>query len=101
MVWFWAAEGDRLLVGEPDAGKASLQCQLAKDEEQAAWFVRMTNELETANANRAIDLMILMLNGAFNDEVFIKQMLRLRNDPEINGDCSFIVTCWNGECEII
>ena len=38
-----------------------------------------------------------MLDDPFNDEKFIKQMMRLRNDPEINGNFSIIVTCWNGE----
>ncbi len=99
--WLRAAEGDRLLVGVPGAGKTSLLYQLAKDVEQAAWFVRTKNELEIANAIREIDPKILMLDDPFNDREFIKQMMRLRNDPEINGDFSFIFTCWNGEREKI
>ena len=99
--WLRAAEGDRLLVGEPGAGKTSLLYQLAKDVEQAAWFVRTKNELEIANAIRVIDPKILMLDHPFNDREFIKQMMRLRNDPEINGDFSSIFTCWNGEREKI
>ena len=97
MAWLRAAEGDRLLVGEPGAGKTSLLKQLSKDVEQAAWFVRTKDEQELANAIRKIDPKILMLDGAFIDEDFIRQLMRLRNDPEINGDFSFVVTCWNGE----
>ena len=97
--WLRVTEGDRLLVGEPGAGKTSLLYQLAKEVERAAWFVRTRDEREIANAIREIDPKILMLDDPFNDEEFIKQMMRLRNDPDINGDFSFIVTCWNGERE--
>ena len=97
LAWLRATEGDRLLIGEPGAGKTSLLYQLAKDDEQAAWFVRTRNEGEIAEAIREHDPKILMLDGAFIDEEIIKKMMRLRNHPEINGDFSFIITCWNGE----
>ena len=101
MDWLRNTPGDRLLVGESGAGKTSLLYQLSKDEEQAAWFVRTRNELEIANAIRAIDPKLVMLDGAFSDQDFIEQMMRLRNDEEIKGDFSFIVTCWNGDREKI
>ncbi|MCY3780043.1 MAG: ATP-binding protein [Chloroflexi bacterium] len=101
LAWLRAAEKDRLLVGEPGAGKTSLLYQLTKDDKQAAWFVRTRNEGEIAEAVRERDPKILMLDGAFIDEEFIRQMMRLRNHPEINGDFSLIVTCWNGEREKI
>ena len=37
----------------------------------------------------------------YEERRFIKHMMRLRNDSEIIGDFSFIVTCWNGERETI
>ena len=101
MAWLWNTPGDRLLVGDSGSGKTSLLNQLTKDEERAAWFIVDKDREEIANAIREIDPKILMLDGAFKDREFIKQMMRLRNDPEINGDFSFIVTCWNGEREKI
>ncbi len=97
MAWLRAGEGDRLLVGEPGAGKTSLLKQLSKDVDQAAWFVRTKDEQELANAIRKIGPKILMLDGSFIDEEFIRQVMRLRNDPEIKGDFSFIITCWTSE----
>ena len=89
-------QGDRLLVGEPGAGKTSLLYQLAKDEERAAWFIVDKDREEIANAIREIDPKILMLDGAYSDQEFIEEMLRLRHHLEMDGDFSFIVTCWNG-----
>ena len=88
--------GDRLLVGESGAGKTSLLYQLAKVEEQAAWFIVGNDIGEIANAIREIDPKVLMLNGAYSDKEFVEEMLRLRHHEEINGDFSFIATCWNG-----
>ena len=97
MDWIRNTPGDRLLVGQPGSGKTSLLYQLSKDEEQGAWFVRTKDDLEIAKAIRETSPKILMLDDAFNDHEFIKQMMRLRNDPAIDGDFSLIATCWNGE----
>ena len=97
--WLSNTSGDRLLVGESGAGKTSLLYQLAKDEEMVAWFIVGKDIGEIAIAIRETDPKILMLDGAYSDEAFVEEMLRLRNHPEINGDFCFIVTCWNGDQE--
>ena len=99
MDWLRNTPGDKLLVGQPGAGKTSLLYQLSKDEEQGALFVRTKNELEIAVAIREISPKILMLDDVFNDHEFVEQMMRLRNDPKIDGDFSLIATCWNGDRE--
>ena len=99
MDWLQTTQGDRLLVGESGAGKTSLLYQLSKDEEQAAWFVVDKHKGEIANAIRGKRPQILMLDGAYSDQEFVEEMLRLRHHEEIEGDFSFIVTCSNDERE--
>lgn len=99
MGWLQNAEGDRLLVGEPGAGKTSLLYQLAQDEEQRALFIVDKDQTKIANAIREQQPKILMLDDAHIDKDFIVEMMRLRQ--EIHADFSLIVTCWNGEREEI
>lgn len=95
MIWLQNTEGDRLLVGEPGAGKTSLLYQLAQDEEQRALFIVDKDQTKIANALREQQPKILMLDDAHIDKNFIVEMMRLRR--EIQADFSLIVTCWNGE----
>jgi len=95
--WLRNTSGDRLLVGESGAGKTSLLYQLAKEEEQNAYFIVRNDVGEIAKTIRETDPKVLMLDGAYNDKAFVEEMLRLRHDEEINGHFDFIVTCWNGD----
>ena len=97
--WLRYTSGNRLLVGESGAGKTSLLYQLAKDEEQAAWFIAGKDIGEIANAIRELKPKVLMLDGAYSDNAFVEEMLRLRHHPEIDGDFSLVVTCWQGDQE--
>lgn len=99
MDWLQNTEGDRLLIGEPGAGKTSLLYQLAQDEEQRALFIVDKDQTEIANAIREQQPKILMLDDAHTDKDFLVEMMRLRE--EIRADFSLIVTCWNGEREEI
>ena len=95
--WLRSTSGDRLLVGDSGAGKTSLLYQLAKDEEHAACFIVGKDIGEIANAIRRENPKVLLLDGVYSDKIFVEEMLRLRNHPEIDGDFSFIVTCWIGD----
>ena len=95
MGWLQNTEEDRLLVGEPGAGKTSLLYQLAQDEEQRALFIVDKDQTKIANAIREQQPKILMLDDAHINKDFIGEMIRLRR--EIHADFSLIVTCWNGE----
>jgi len=93
--WLRNTEGDRLLVGEPGAGKTSLLYQLAKDGERGALFVVDDNIGEIANAIREQEPNILMLDDVHADREFLGTMKHLRDSMQ--ADFSLIVTCWNGE----
>ena len=92
--WLRNATGDKLLIGEPGAGKTSLLFQLAKDEEQGALFV-VDNGGEIANAIREQQPKILMLDDVHTDKEFLRTVKHLRDSMQ--ADFSLIVTCWNGE----
>lgn len=95
MDWLRNTKGDRLLIGEPGAGKTSLLYQLAKDEEHSALFVVDSNGVEIANAIREQQPKILMLDDVHTDQNLLGTMKHLR--AQIGADFNIIATCWNGE----
>ncbi len=95
MNWLRNAEGDKLLIGEPGAGKTSLLYQLAKDDEQGALFLIDGNGEEIANAIREQQPKILMLDDAHTDKDTLLSIKHLRDT--MDADFSLIVTCWSGE----
>ena len=95
MDWFRNTEGDKLLVGEPGAGKTSLLYQLAKDETHGALFVVDNNGGEIANAIREQQPKILMLDDVHADQELLGTIKHLRD--QMGAHFSIIATCWNGE----
>jgi len=95
MDWLRNSEGDRLLAGEPGAGKTSLLYQLAKDEEHGALFVVGNNGGEIAYAIREQQPKILMLDDVQTDQELLITLRHLRD--QIGAGFSIIATCWKGE----
>ncbi len=95
MDWLRNTKGDRLLIGEPGAGKTSLLYHIAKDEEQGALFVVDNNEGEIANAVRDQQPKILILDDVHAENQLLRTVKHLRD--RIGADFSIIATCWNGE----
>ena len=73
--------------------------QLAKSADQAAWFIVGKDIGEIADGIREKNPAILLLDGAYSDKSFVDEILHLRRHSEIDGDFSFVVTCWNGDRE--
>ncbi|MCY4466646.1 MAG: hypothetical protein OXE46_14045 [Chloroflexi bacterium] len=94
--WLRNTEGDLLVAGQPGAGKSALLHQLAKDENQQAWFVYSEDTGKIANALREHEPKILMLDGEYSGQSVVKSMLDFRRNYEAQGDFRFIVTCWQG-----
>lgn len=92
--WLRNSEGDRLLIGEPGAGKTSILYQLTKDEEFGALFVIDTNSKEIANAIREQQPKLLILDDAHKDTEFIAEIVHLRDS--LRADFSLIASCWHG-----
>ena len=95
MDWLRNTKDDRLLIGEPGAGKTSLLYQMAKDENQDALFVVDDNKDEIANAIREQQPKILILDDVHADKGLLGTMKYLRDS--MGADFSLIATCWNGE----
>lgn len=93
--WLRNSHGDRLLVGEPGAGKTSLLYESAIDEENRALFVVSHDEGEIANAVRDQEPKIIFVDDAHTDIDFLSKLLRLRR--EIRGDFEILATCWHGD----
>ncbi|MYD08644.1 MAG: ATP-binding protein [Chloroflexi bacterium] len=93
--WLRKSHGDRLLVGEPGAGKTSLLYELAMDKESGALFLVDDDLGEIANAIRDQQPKTVIVDDAHADLEFLAKLRRLRQ--EIRGDFDILATCWNGD----
>ncbi len=93
--WLRNSDGDRLLVGEPGAGKTSLLHEFAIDEENRALFVVSHDEGEIANAVRDQEPKVLIVDDAHADINFLTKLKQLRQ--EISADFDILATSWKGD----
>ena len=92
LTWLHSTEGDRLVVGEPGAGKTALLKMLAQDKSVKAFFVVEQNYDKVVDAVLEIDPDILIFDDAHENTQFLRQLLRLRN--ECAKPFTIIATCW-------
>ncbi len=93
--WLRNSHGDRLLVGEPGAGKTSLLYEYAIDEEKRTLFVVSRDEGEIANAVRDQEPKVVIVDDAHADIDFLVKLRQLRQ--EISADFDILATSWNGD----
>lgn len=93
--WLRNSHGDRLLVGEPGAGKTSVLYQFVIDEENHALFVVSQEQGEIANAVRDQQPKIVIVDDAHADIDFLTTLRQLRQ--EISADFDILATSWNGD----
>ena len=93
--WLRNAVGDRLLVGEPGAGKTSLLHDLAMDVENRALFLVGDDEREIANAIREQQPQVIIVDDAHVDVGLLRRMQRLRKD--VGAEFELLASCWNGD----
>ena len=93
--WLESSRGDRLLVGQPGAGKTSLLYEYALREENRALFVVSRDQGEIANALRDQEPRVLIVDDAQVDSEFLTHLTRLRR--ELDADFEIVAACWPGD----
>lgn len=93
--WLRNSHGDRLLVGDPGAGKTSLLCEWAVDGKSDALFLVDYDLDKVAIAVRDQQPKVIIVDDAHTDIMILTKLLRLRQ--EISGDFDIIATSWKGD----
>ena len=90
--WLRNSQGDRVLLGDPGAGKTSLLCEWAMDDKSGALFVVVDDRGEIANAARDQQPKVIIVDDAHTDIMFLAKLRQLRQ--EIGSDFDIIATSW-------
>jgi len=89
------AANDLLLIGQPGSGKTFL-LQHLRWEEEGRYFVIGRDHTDIANAIRALQPRVLIVDDAHTDDGYelLRDLLQLR--AELQAQYSIIATCWPG-----
>ena len=93
--WLRNSQGDRVLLGDPGAGKTSLLCEWAMDDKSGALFLVDDDRGEIAIAARDQQPKVIIVDDAHTDIMFLTKLRQLRR--EIRGDFDIIATSWKGD----
>ncbi len=90
--WLRDTVGDRLIVGQPGAGKTYLLSQLVQ--EGSALFLASEDERKVAEAYRDLKPKIILVDDAHADPDRLSRLRRWR--AEIGGDFELVAATWPG-----
>lgn len=93
LLWLESSLEDALLVGQPGSGKTFLLHMLTQS--SGALFAVSRNITEIANAVRAQNPLVIMVDDAQLDIEFLRHLRHMRE--EIGAEFRILASCWPGE----
>lgn len=95
LAWLRATLGDRLIVGEPGAGKTSLLLELV--EEGRALFLATEDEGRFAEAFSDHRPEIVLVDDAHLEPARLDRLRQIRHDMQAEGEFAIVATSWKGD----